>query len=341
MLLPGFADGFRAPARFMMISALAVAVAAGLAFVRVTASGSRVVRLVAAAAAIALLAVDSWPAALPAAAVPAAMMTSPDVRAVVLELPLGGAFDDIAAVYRSVFHGHQVVNGYSGYDPPAYQILRLALERRDDAVVPVLASYAPVLVRIDRTSSDRASWEDFIRRAGAADVGSSPREQLFLLPQQPLGHFDAGAALPIRSVRAMPSGAAVPLRAMPDGTVEANWRAGPQRSGDELMIELDGSHSVAEVDLATGTDEREFPAAVLIETSVDGREWVQQWRSGSGGVAFLAAAEAPNRPVLRFQIGAVDARLIRVRQLWNDALHGWSISSLAVRDGMPGPTRQR
>ena len=38
MLLPGFADGFRAPARFMMIAALAIAVAAGLAFVRLTAS---------------------------------------------------------------------------------------------------------------------------------------------------------------------------------------------------------------------------------------------------------------------------------------------------------------
>ena len=140
MLLPGFADGFRAPARFMMIAALAIAVAAGLAFVRLTASRPGFVRLAAAAAAIALLAVDSWPAALPAAAVPAPMMTLPGIRAVVLELPLGGVFDDIAAVYRSVFHGRPVVNGYSGYDPPAYQILKLALERQDETVVPVLAS---------------------------------------------------------------------------------------------------------------------------------------------------------------------------------------------------------
>jgi len=323
-----------------MISALAVAIAAGLAFVRITASGSRIVRLAAAVAAIALLAADGWPAALPAAALPAPMMTLPDVRAVVLELPLGGVFDDIAAVYRSVFHGRSVVNGYSGYDPPAYQVLRLALERRDEAVVPVLASYAPVVVRLDRTSSDSVRWEDFIRRAGAADAGSSPRERLFLLPQQPLGHSDAGAALPIRSVRAMPSGASVPFRAMPDGTVEMSWRSeGPQRSGDELMIELDGLHPVAEVDLATGADAREFPGAVLIETSADGREWVQQWRSGSGGVAFLAAVEAPNRPVLRFRIGGVDARLLRIRQLWNDTSHRWSISSLAVRDGTPGHER--
>ena len=342
MLLPGFADGFRAPARFMMIAALAVAVAAGLAFVRVTASRSRIVRVAAAVVVVALLAVDSWPAALPAAALPARMMTPPDGQAVVLELPLGGVFDDIAAVYRSVFHGRRVVNGYSGYDPPAYQILSLALERRDDAVVPVLASYAPVLVRIDSTASDSAGWEEFIRRTGAADAGASPRERLFLLPQQPLVRSDAGAALPIRSVRAMPSGAVVPLRAMPDGTVEAIWSsAGPQRFGDELVIELDGPHMIAEIDLATGADEREFPGAVLIETSVDGRHWVQQWRSGSGGVAFLAAVEAPHHPVLRFRIAAVDASLLRIRQLWNDASHRWSLSSLAVRGGTAPPTPQR
>ena len=140
----------------------------------------------------------------------------------------------------------------------------------------------------------------------------------------------------------MPSGAAVPLRVKPDGTVEANWQsAGPQRSGDELLIELDGPHTVAEVALATGADEREYPGAVLIETSADGREWVQQWRSGSGGAAFLAAAEAPNHPVLRFRIGPADARLVRIRQLWNDSSHRWSISSLAVRDGTPGSGRPR
>ena len=38
MLLPGFADGFRAPARFAMLVALCLSVAAALAFVRVTRS---------------------------------------------------------------------------------------------------------------------------------------------------------------------------------------------------------------------------------------------------------------------------------------------------------------
>jgi hypothetical protein len=107
------------------------------------------------------------------------------------------------------------------------------------------------------------------------------------------------------------------------------------------VIELDGPHMIAEIDLATGADEREFPGAVLIETSVDGRHWVQQWRSGSGGVAFLAAVEAPHHPVLRFRIAAVDASLLRIRQLWNDASHRWSLSSLAVRGGTAPPTPQR
>ncbi len=339
-LLPGFSEGFRAPARFMMISALGVAVAAGIAFVRLTASGSRIARLVGAVGAVLLLTADSWPAALPSVAAPPAM-TMPDGRAAVLELPLGGVFDDIAAVYRSIFHGRPVVNGYSGYDPVGYQILRLSLERRDESVLPVLASYAPILVRVDRTLRDSAIWETFVRGAGATEVRASARELLLLLAQRKRDRSDAGPALAIRSVRVTPAGTAVPFRAEAGGGVEISWRtSAPQQDGDELTIELDAVHVAGEVDLAA-VDPLEFPGALVIETSVDGRLWVQQWRSGSGGVAFLAALEAPRHPILRFPIGQAEAKFLRIRQLWKDASHRWSVSYLAVRDRTSGPAIQR
>ena len=158
------------------------------------------------------------------------------------------------------------------------------------------------------TSSKSASWEDFVRRAGGADVGSGPRERVFLLPQQPLSQPDAGAALPIKSVRAMPSGAAVPLRVKPDGTVEANWQsAGPQRSGDELLIELDGPHTVAEVALAdrggrarisrSGAD-RDVGGRARMGSAVEkrlGRRGVP----GCGRSAESSGVEISNRPCRR------------------------------------------
>ena len=69
MLLPGFADGFRAPARFMMIAALAGSSAIAHPALALTASGSRFFRLAAASPPSPCCA-DSWPAALPAAALP-------------------------------------------------------------------------------------------------------------------------------------------------------------------------------------------------------------------------------------------------------------------------------
>ena len=53
--------------------------------------------------------------------------------AVLIELPLpawdGEEYEDALPTYRSIFHGRRIVNGYSGYAPPAYRIVREAMER--------------------------------------------------------------------------------------------------------------------------------------------------------------------------------------------------------------------
>ena len=60
MLLPGFADGFRAPARFAMLVALCLSVAAALAFVRVTRDATPRMRALAASVIVAGVLIDSW-----------------------------------------------------------------------------------------------------------------------------------------------------------------------------------------------------------------------------------------------------------------------------------------
>ena len=42
---------------------------------------------------------------------------------------------DVAAVYRSLEHHHPVVNGYSGYAPPHYEILRIGLRLGDTSLL--------------------------------------------------------------------------------------------------------------------------------------------------------------------------------------------------------------
>jgi hypothetical protein len=336
MFLPGFDEGFRAPARFIMISALALAVAAGIAFARITASRSRNVRFASIVAVLALLLADSW-TEVPAASTGAIMAPAGGTQAVaVMELPLGEVFADIEAVYRSRFHHLHVVNGYSGYEPAAYRILRLALMRRDESILPMLASRGPLLVRINRAADPNNEWSRYVQRmAGALSVRSGDDEQLVILPRQDVTPAPDGSFLKIRSVQAM----AVPLRlhATADGVMNAAWKtAAAQRGDEEVLIELDAPRKVDEVAIGLGSDPLEYPGAVLIETSTDGREWVQRWRSGCGGVAFEAALLNARQPVLRFQLGGVESRFIRVRELWSDPVNPWSISSIAVRGELAG-----
>mgnify|MGYP003693956671 CR=1 FL=1 len=163
------------------------------------------------------------------------MMTPPDGRAVVLELP-PDVFDDIAAAYRSVFQYRRVVNGYSGARPSR-------TKPQDTLSSVVMRPWCPfwrrmlVLVRIDRTSTDSASWEEFIRRTGGADAGSSPRERLFMVPQLPLGPSECWRCVAHRSVRAMPSGAMLPLRVDADLAPSRRAGAAPGRNGPETSLD--------------------------------------------------------------------------------------------------------
>ena len=104
MLFPGFDEGLRVPARFVMITILAVAVAAGIALVRLTGSASRTVRVAVTVLVLTAIAADSWTFTLPMPSAPP-LIELPDAvppSAAVLELPLGNVGPDIAAVYRSM-----------------------------------------------------------------------------------------------------------------------------------------------------------------------------------------------------------------------------------------------
>ena len=160
MLFPGFGDRLRVPARFVMMTILAVAIAAGIALdstdgvgvagpspgvhSRRTARDRRRQLDVHVPDAIGAC-VCRLPKTVPASAA-------------VLELPLGNVGPDIAAVYRSIAHGHPVVNGYSGYEPPHYRVLKPGLGERDDSVLTTLTKFAPIVVMIAKRTIPAAAW---------------------------------------------------------------------------------------------------------------------------------------------------------------------------------------
>jgi hypothetical protein len=139
MRLPG-GNSVRVPARFWLLTVLCLSVLMALLVAAMLKRRSRLVTAATVVVASCGLAADGW-ARIPAHAVPVAPPRPDLLRGgVVLELPAGDTIRDIAAVYRAVMGEWQTVNGFSGYEPAAYQQLR-------DASAAGTVTFEPWLTR--------------------------------------------------------------------------------------------------------------------------------------------------------------------------------------------------
>ena len=305
MRLPLFDNGVRAPARFAMPAALALSVAAALAFSRLTIKGSRATAVTLAVSVAGILA-DTWVPVMPLAPIPDSWNPArAQGFAAVLELPLDGAGEDVAAMYRATRHHLPTINGYSGYSPPHYDALRTALENRDDTALDAMASTGPLLVVADKEKN--GDWAGFVRgHRGATPLGEDGRWSFFSLPRyvesQTLcdtGHLPIGAASDNRG--------AIAVATITDGNKLTWWTPGhPQQAGDRLVLDLGRPRAVRRRHLARG-----FPAVLSARAlrrdlarrhrMDDGLLWKDRraGRSRRPGVAAAPAARDPAAIVAR------------------------------------------
>lgn len=202
--VPGF-DGVRAPARFAMIAALALAALAACAIALVPDSRRRAVAGLAAA----LIAAESWavpigidladthvshaglaPLAISPADRPAiydAVARTP-IDAVLLELPMGDPAFDARAMFYSTAHWRRLVNGYSGAEPADYGLLGERVNdlfrSPEDAWSAVSRSGATcLLVHEDGYANGRgprvSAWAE---AHGARELAHAGADRLFALP---------------------------------------------------------------------------------------------------------------------------------------------------------------
>ena len=143
-LVPGF-DGIRVPSRYAMVVALMLAIAGAIAAARFLRQRTglamtAVLALLFIAEARAVPYVINGQDPIPGVQLPEARVYPPQEAprvynrvaalprdSVVLELPLGQPDWDLRAVYYSTVHWKRIVNGYSGFFPPNYGLIALAL----------------------------------------------------------------------------------------------------------------------------------------------------------------------------------------------------------------------
>ena len=147
-------------------------------------------------------------------------------------LPLGDPFDDAAAMYRAIYHGRPVANGYSGYGAPHYQILAHALETFDHDILVGLSRLGVRDLLVDRQTDVDGAYADYLStHAGTRLVASDDREVLSRLPVAPPAPPRAqGTVVRVTGLEANVDAERTSFAV--DGDRATRWTTGRQRPGD-------------------------------------------------------------------------------------------------------------
>ncbi len=332
MALPG-ADGIRVPARFWMLAALCLAVAAGLAVRQLGRRWPRLATVLPALACAGLL-TDAWPTST-VPMIPPPLPRPIQTRAVArLELPVDAQHDTVA-LYRAIAHRRPLINGYSGYFAPHYWALQYLLEEENPAVLTRLSGLGALEVVVDRDLDPGGRWARFVGGYPQAElvhrddhystyrIQRGPR----VAPQAYVG----GEVLPIASIAAAEDGGAL-VGSMTDGDIVTRWHTGrAQRPGDSITADLGTARGVVGVEMLIGGYVADFPRKLTLATSADGVTWSDAWTGGTAMMAFGAAIEDPLNLTLPFGFEPRRARYVRLTQVGLEQIYYWSIAELRIR----------
>lgn len=284
MWLPGF-DGLRVPARFGMIVALCLSVAAAIAAARLT-PRRRALRVTLMALIVAGLFVDGWIDAIPLSGPPQRAMVEAPANSVVLELPADEESVNVTAMYRAISHGRPVVNGYSGHTPPHYHLLSRALQRGDPSILTSFARGRPLVVLVHREYDRDGDWRTLVEQAGGVLQEETGLGPVFVVAPQPRERTPPlGAELSGTPVESEAGYAAIDLGA--EKTVRA------------LTFTLRWRHA-------------EIGRKMTVEASSDGTAWTTVWDDWTGAAALAGALEDQLLVPMRIYLPDVRARYVRV-----------------------------
>jgi hypothetical protein len=191
--VPGF-DGLRVPARLAMIGTLMLATLGGLGAAAIG-RWRLATPVLAAAGALAVLEGVIVPMPThrlaPPSRAPAAYaaITREPADAVVAELPLGQFDGDLRAMFYSLAHHRPILNGYSGFFPPHYGLLTVALSdvpRHTRIALDALRQHGATIVLVHESA-----WNDdhgarttaALLEQGATEVFRQGSDVLLRLPR--------------------------------------------------------------------------------------------------------------------------------------------------------------
>jgi hypothetical protein len=315
-----------------MLGVLALSVAGGLAFERLTSLTRQ--RVVLSCVLAAGIVADGWIRGLPLPAAPRSEFRIPpgDRSAAVMELPLGDVWRDTAALYRVTFHGKSTVNGYNGYEPLYYHVLRLALADRDHTVLEALASSGPLLIAADNRVDRDAPWASFLaNHPGVARLDEDDNWTLFQLPVRRPPR-DRCASNPVPVAAAFDERGPIDAATLTDQNPATRWLAShPQRVGDLLILDLGRVETLCGLVVSMGSEAELYPRTLSVAASSDKVKWTTGFAGKMGGSAFRAALKNPRDARLSVPLRGKAARFVRLRLEQSQSLYPWAVADIVVQ----------
>jgi hypothetical protein len=326
MVLPGV-DGLRVPARFWLVSAICLAITAGLYVAELLARRSRTVVAAALVVLGTAVAADGWVARIGVEPVPPA---APDARVlrgqIVLELPVSD-YPDIAAQWRAVTGGWITVNGYSGFRPGYYAALKDASRFEEDATFVPFQRDSELHVIAPKMDQRLIALVE--RQPGVGREGENEWARQYRLPRRPIRMVATGAAIPIAVLETSCGSESVRLALDRDDATR--WVCPPVGVAQELTIDLGQTTTVAAYVQGMGIYAGESPHYLAIETSIDGTAWDQAFNGDLFEQIITGAMRDPLSLRIVVPFAPREARYVRVRPKRQDPGFHWTIAEVEVR----------
>jgi len=330
MKLPG-GDALRVPTRCAMVGYLCLAMAAALLLGRMYSGVTRSRRQVFNALVVGLTICDFWPRPMPVEAAPArAEIPAQCQGSAILELPMGSVVADASAMYRGMFHGQPVVNGYSGYSPTPYNILARAVGEYDESILPALAEFGSLCIAINTDGRQARAYERLALQAGAAKAGSAGGWSVYFLQRRSAPSQLSHQTTPI--MRADDGGGGACAECATDGNEETNWSSlDTQQSSHQLLLSLLETVDVSGIRLSFHNVVGDYPRRLTVSTSNDGIIWNRQWQGTTAGRVYAATVWNDSHPSIEIVFPRVRARYVALSQgSTPDMKAHWSMAEVRV-----------
>lgn len=264
----------------------------------------------------------------------------------IIELPFNEhPADEAMYMYYSLYHKKNIVNGWSGFIPPAYSYIRSVFRSfpSQNCIEILRASNVNYIVFHTKTSPENQSNEVVMRLEDQfrndlelVEMSKSFENDLVykVLPKKikrVQKEHQTGMEISPQKWKVSSNRNEDLLPLLKDSNLDSIWStSGRKRTGDYLLLEFPENLDVNQVSLYLGKYVQHYAINLRLEISQDGQEWKKVNRFYSAADFTLNLIDNPLEPVQNIHFGGNSQKYLKITQMGDDREFPWSVAEIKV-----------